>query len=203
MLISLDDGLKSNYDIAAPLLEEYGFTGWFMIPVSFLDTDRSAQVNFASTNIISYRERTDANALAMSWDDVRDLESRGHIITCHSMNHKRLSDSLSDEELCEEIVNSKSALESRLGHPVSGFTWVGGEEASYSKRAFNFLLQTRYSEIFCTNCEPIVARQNPFFLDRSNIEAHFCLNQVRLVLGGLYDRKYDAKRERIFRLLTT
>jgi hypothetical protein len=34
ILISFDDGLKSNYNIAALLLEQFGFTGWFMVPVT-------------------------------------------------------------------------------------------------------------------------------------------------------------------------
>jgi peptidoglycan/xylan/chitin deacetylase (PgdA/CDA1 family) len=201
ILISFDDGLKSNYDVAAPLLEEYGFTGWFMIPVAFLNATSAEHREFASKNQISHHGFNLAN-LAMSWDDVRDLESRGHVITCHSMQHKRLSNLLSDAELHDEIVLAKRALESRLGHPVSGFTWVGGEEWSYSRRAFHFILQANYAEVFCTNSEPIVARQNPLFLERSNIEANFGLNQIRLVLGGLYDQKYKAKRQRIHSLLT-
>ena len=202
ILISFDDGLNSQYDTAAPLLEEFGFTGWFMLPVSFLDTASPKHAEFVLTNNISCQAGSKSDALAMSWDDARDLERRGHVITCHSMNHKRLSDSLTDAELREEIVGAKSALEARLGHPVSGFTWVGGEEAAYSKRAFDFMLEAGYAEIFCTNCEPIVARHDRRFLDRSNIEAHFNMNRVRLVLGGLYDRKYNAKRKRVFNLLT-
>lgn len=201
LLISFDDGLKSNYDVAAPLLEEFGFTGWFMIPVSFIDADCAAHTEFASVNHIAHQGLNPGD-LAMSWEDIKDLERRGHVITCHSMNHKRLSDSLTDEELHEEIVLSKNVLESRLGHSVSGFTWVGGEESSYSRRAFDYMVQAKYTEVFCTNCEPIVAQQHPLFLNRSNIESSFSLNQVRLVLGGLYDRKYEAKRQRIFSRLT-
>jgi peptidoglycan/xylan/chitin deacetylase (PgdA/CDA1 family) len=201
LIISFDDGLRSNYEIATPLLEEFGFTGWFMVPVAFLETDSAHHDEFAATNTIIH-QGLHSNALGLSWDDVRDLEKRGHVITCHSMNHRRLSDSLSDEQLHEEIVRSKNLMESRLGHPVTGFTWVGGEEFSYSRRAFKTMVQANYSEIFCTNNEPIVARHNPFFLERSNIEAHFNMNQVRLVLGGLYDRKYTAKRQRVFKLLT-
>jgi peptidoglycan/xylan/chitin deacetylase (PgdA/CDA1 family) len=201
LIISFDDGLRSNYEIATPLLEEFGFTGWFMVPAALLETDSTHHEEFAVTNTIIH-QGLHANALGLSWDDVRDLERRGHVITCHSMNHRRLSDSLSDEQLHEEIVRSKSLMESRLGHPVTGFTWVGGEEFSYSRRAFNTMMQANYSEIFCTNNEPIVAQQNPLFLERSNIEAHFSMNQVRLVLGGLYDRKYAAKRQRVFNLLT-
>ena len=202
ILISFDDGLKSNYDVAAPLLEEFGFTGWFMIPASFLDASSTAQAEFALTNQIAH-QGLHSGDLAMSWENVRDLEKRGHVITCHSMNHRRLSNSLTDNQLHEEIVLSKCLLESRLGHPVSGFTWVGGEESSYSKRAFITIVEANYSEVFCTNSSPIVAHQNPLFLDRSNIESHFSLNQVRLVLGGLYERKYAAKRQRVFKLLTT
>jgi peptidoglycan/xylan/chitin deacetylase (PgdA/CDA1 family) len=201
IIISFDDGLKSHYEVAAPLLEEYGFTGWFMIPVAFLNATSAEQPEFASENHISHHGLNSDN-LAMSWDDVRELESRGHVITLHSMHHKRLSDSLSDVELHEEIVLAKTMLESRLGHPVSGFTWVGGEEASYSRRAFRFILQANYDEVFCTNSHPIMAKQNPLFLERSNIEANFGLNQIRLVLGGLYDQKYKAKRQRIHSLLT-
>jgi peptidoglycan/xylan/chitin deacetylase (PgdA/CDA1 family) len=201
LIISFDDGLRSNYEIATPLLEEFGFIGWFMVPAALPETDSAGHEEFAVTNTIIH-QGLNANALGLSWDDVRDLERRGHVITCHSMNHQRLSDSLSDEQLHEEIVRSKSLMESRLGHPVTGFTWVGGEEFSYSRRAFNTMVQANYSEIFCTNNEPIVARQNPLFLERSNIEAHFSMNQVRLVLGGLYDRKYAAKRQRVFNLLT-
>src|ERR1043165_5233388 len=28
LIISFDDGLRSNYDVARPLLEKYGFPGW-------------------------------------------------------------------------------------------------------------------------------------------------------------------------------
>jgi hypothetical protein len=35
LIISFDDGDLSNYSVAAPLLEKYGFTGWFFIPTGF------------------------------------------------------------------------------------------------------------------------------------------------------------------------
>jgi peptidoglycan/xylan/chitin deacetylase (PgdA/CDA1 family) len=201
LLISFDDGLKSNYEIAAPLLEEFGFTGWFMIPVAFLDSPGEAQERFAVNNRISHHGLHKGN-LAMSWDDVRDLERRGHVVTCHSMNHRRLTKDLTDAQLHDEIIESKTQIESRLGHPVSGFTWVGGEESSYSPAAFRSIVKANYTEVFCTNCEPISAHHNPMFMDRSNVESHFSMSQVRMVLGGLYDRKYSSKRQRIFSLLT-
>ena len=202
LIISFDDGFKSNYEIAAPLLEEFGFTGWFMIPYAFIDAKNDSHTEFALQNNIAYDSLVQSGDLAMSWDDIRDLERRGHIITCHSMNHKRLSDELTDAQLQEEIILSKAMLEAKLGHPITGFTWVGGEEESYSRRAFKFIQQAKYTEVFCTNSEPITGKQNQYFLERSNIEVDFNMSKLRLVLGGLYDKKYKRKRERIFKLLT-
>ena len=33
LILSFDDGLRSNFDVAAPLLEKFGFTAWFFIPI--------------------------------------------------------------------------------------------------------------------------------------------------------------------------
>src|SRR5262245_51829903 len=38
LILTFDDGYRDNAIVAAPLLEEFGFTGWFMIP-SDLVTD--------------------------------------------------------------------------------------------------------------------------------------------------------------------
>ena len=38
VLISFDDGLYSNYEVAAPLLEKYGLTGWFFVPVGIVES---------------------------------------------------------------------------------------------------------------------------------------------------------------------
>ncbi len=43
LIISFDDGLSSNYSVAAPLLEKYGFHGWFFVPVDFVAAPPSEQ----------------------------------------------------------------------------------------------------------------------------------------------------------------
>lgn len=201
IIISFDDGLKTNYDIAAPLLEKHGFTGWFMIPVAFPKMDIITQHLFASSSKILHSVKDSKQPVAMSWDNINDLERNGHFITCHTMNHKWLSDKLGDDEFNEEIVLSKKELEYELGHEVTGFTWVGGNESAYSKRAFEFIKSAGYKEVFCTNSELIKHKTNNYFIERSNLHSNNSLNQVRLVLGGLYDIKYKRKKNRIFERL--
>ena len=197
LIISFDDGLRSNFDVALPLLEEYGFTGWFMIPTGFVDLDPTKQVKFAKRNLIDFHLESSCERIALSWDEVRDIERRGHVVTCHSMNHKRLSERLTQLELEIEIRNAKQLMEVRLGHEVDLFTWVGGEEWAYSRRAFDLMKESGFNYIFCTNCSCITAKQSPLFLERYHVEPDYSHNQLRLVLGGVYDIMYLQKRRRI------
>lgn len=201
LIISFDDGLRSNFDVSLPLLEEYGFTGWFMIPAGFVDLEPCRQVEFTRRMLIDFHSESNNERIALSWEEVKEIERRGHIVTCHSMNHKRLSDKLTQADLEVEIKDSKELLELRLGHPINIFTWVGGEEWGYGRRAYDKMLEAGYSLVFCTNCAPITARQSPFFLQRYHVEPDYGLNQLRLVLGGFYDFKYLWKRRRIFKNL--
>jgi len=198
LIISFDDGLRSNFDVALPLLEEYGFTGWFMIPSGFVDLVHTKQVEFAKSNLIDCHIEPSCDRIALSWDEVRELEYRGHVITCHSMNHKRLSEKLTQSELKVEINDAKQLMEIQLGHKVEIFTWVGGEEQAYSRRAFDFMKKSGFKYIFCTNCSCITAKQSSLFLERYHVEPDYSHNQLRFVLGGFYNIMYFQKRRRIF-----
>src|SRR5207248_7786988 len=37
LLITFDDGLRNNFEVASPLLEQHGFCGWFMLPAGFIE----------------------------------------------------------------------------------------------------------------------------------------------------------------------
>lgn len=199
LIISFDDGFRSNFDVALPLLEEYGFTGWFMIPPGFIESEPAKQVEFAKRSLIDFYSKSSCDRVALSWDEVREIERRRHVVTCHSMNHKRLSEKLTQLELEVEIKDAKKLLESRLGHAVNLFTWVGGEEWAYGRGAFDLMKESGFNYIFCTNCAPITARQSPLFLERYHIEPDYNHNQLRFVLGGFYDLMYTSKRRRIFK----
>jgi peptidoglycan/xylan/chitin deacetylase (PgdA/CDA1 family) len=200
LIISFDDGLRSNFDVALPLLEEFGFTGWFMVPVGLVDIPPAEQQQFAKEQQIDFfAEKNVDPRIIVSWEEIREMEERGHIITCHSMFHNRLSDKLSMDELKTEIIGSKNKLERKLQHTIDMFTWVGGEDWAYSKGAFKMMMSAEYKLIFCTNCAPITPKNSPFFLQRYHVEPFYKLNRLRFVLGGVYDFLYVWKRRRVFK----
>ncbi|HPL67770.1 MAG TPA: polysaccharide deacetylase family protein [Smithellaceae bacterium] len=201
LIISFDDGLRSNSKVAASLLEEYGFTGWFMVPAFVPELGNGMDRKFAVKANISYTDEDPKGRLFMSWDDLHMLSTHGHEICCHSMHHKRLGEFLTPLELKEEIYKSRAVMESILERPIDSFAWVGGEDYSYSKAAFEEMQSAGYKRIFSTNCYPILPRQTPFCLERNHVSSNFNINEVRLSIGGFYDLLYYRKRARTNRVL--
>jgi peptidoglycan/xylan/chitin deacetylase (PgdA/CDA1 family) len=203
LLLSFDDGLRSHADVVAPLLEKYGFTGWFNVPVGFVETPAGEQKAFGREHQITCDARDFADdRIAMSWADVLRLDTR-HEICCHGWEHRRLSAKLSPGELEHEIVASKRKLEEVLGHTVAGFTWIGGEEWAYSGEAARRIHEAGYEFGFMTNNAVIRPGAERLQIQRTNIEASFDPRFVRLCLSGFYDALYLPKRRRVNRLTAT
>lgn len=201
IIVSFDDGLRSNTTVAAPLLEEFGFTGWFMIPALVPDLDRTTERAFARDRLIQFVCEDDEQRLFMSWDEVRALAERGHEICGHSYGHKRLGENLTAAELEEEIAQPKRLLEAKLNRPIAAFAWVGGEERAFSKQAFDKIKASDYELLFSTNCRPITAGQTPWCLERYHVDVSYSLNEVRFATSGVYDMLYAPKRRRVAKTL--
>ena len=137
LIISFDDGTRSHYEVAAPLLEKYGFTGWFFVPSGWVLEENAAKPEFIGDNI------------TLTPEQLRYLDEN-HVVGCHSETHCRLSEDLGPEKLKFETLEAKTSLEKLLGHPVDIFCWVGGEEYTYSKTAADFIKQG-YDLSFMTN----------------------------------------------------
>lgn len=193
LLLTFDDGYRSNHDIAAPLLEKYGFRGCFFVPQAFVAESRSAaDAAFARGDPLEPEPR-------MTWAECADLEARGHSIGCHTRSHVRLSDRLSAEQLADEITAAGRDIGERLGRRIDDFCWVGGEEWSYGTAAFAEIRRAGYKRVFATNLLPLSPGSSPLWIERTNIEADWSLAQVRFYLSGLMDIAYAPKRRRLRR----
>ncbi len=189
LIISFDDGLKSNYDVAMPLLEKYGFIGWFFIPVGLIGTGNCKLQDNTSNNDCGY----------MTWGNVIELSKR-HIIGCHTLTHCRLFSNISEDKLESEIINSKKILEKKLKKKNKIFCWVGGEENTYTAKASKYIQKAGYKYSFMTNNELISYNTDRFHLQRTNIEADWSLHLVKFYLSGIIDIIYTKKRNRINKL---
>lgn len=100
--ITFDDGCETDLLAAAPVLREFGFHATFYVTAGFLDKP-------------GY----------LTSQQLRELNSAGLEIGCHSMTHPYLSD-LSDSDLKREIAGAKTRIEEILSHPIEHFSCPGG-----------------------------------------------------------------------------
>ena len=199
LLLSFDDGCRSHAEVAAPLLEQHGFVGWFFVPAAFPDADVEGQRYYAREHSISAWSDGDPR-VALTWDEVRYLDQH-HVVGCHTLDHLRLSAELGEPELRRQILGGKQRLEEQLGHAVESFSWVGGEEWSYSAPAARCLADAGFRAVFGTNNRTFRPGQDLLRIERTNVEADYEPALLRFQLSGLMDLAYAPKRRRLERAL--
>jgi peptidoglycan/xylan/chitin deacetylase (PgdA/CDA1 family) len=99
VVITIDDGYGSIYDIAYPMLKEYGFTATLFIYTDFVG----------------------ATGMSVTWDQLREMKAAGFEIESHSVTHSDLTlkqDGESDDayraRITRELVDSKAILDREL-----------------------------------------------------------------------------------------
>jgi peptidoglycan/xylan/chitin deacetylase (PgdA/CDA1 family) len=99
VLITMDDGYRSVYDIAYPILKKYGFTAILFIPTSFVSTSR----------------------MAITWEQLKEMQMNGFTIGSHSVYHSDLSQPKESEthaeylaRIKEELYGSKKIIDQKL-----------------------------------------------------------------------------------------
>lgn len=110
VIITFDDAWRDQYEYALPILEALGLRAVF----------------YAYTATIGSPD-------TMSWDELRELARRGHVIGCHSATHSDLArpfafehDARYAQRLQREIAGARAVMEQELGLPVAHFCYPYG-----------------------------------------------------------------------------
>lgn len=198
IVLTFDDGLRSNYEVAAPLLEKHGFQGWFFVPIGLVTLPPRQQPRSADGQLVTHGNDVSRDPrVFMRAQELRDLAHR-HIIGCHTSSHVRLSEALPPATLDFEILDAKRMLEETMGKPVDSFAWVGGEEWAYSSGAAR-RIEREFRFAFTTNSRAVRATTSALQIDRTHVEADYPAYLVRFQLSGIMDLRHAGKRKRVAR----
>jgi peptidoglycan/xylan/chitin deacetylase (PgdA/CDA1 family) len=125
--ITFDDGNRTQFQHAVPLLAEFGFKANFFVTAGW----------------------TDVNKGSMDTRELREISDAGHTVGAHGLTHKLLTH-CSDDELRQELSVSKEKLEQATGKQVSTISMPGGR---YNQRVLKACAAAGYAEVFTS--EPI------------------------------------------------
>lgn len=125
LIVSVFEGYRNSYDVLAPMLEKYGFVGWFFMITGFINSPVAEQLSFAEHHDIDMltHEYPDGR-YALTWNQLRELDKK-HVIASHTRSHTLLS-SLPPDVQRQEVIDSQADFKKELGHPVRSFVSLTG-----------------------------------------------------------------------------
>ena len=151
IILSLFEGYRNNYDVYLPLLEQYGFTGWFFIISEFLNIPIREQRQYAKDHDIDPCEAGEDGygdgRIALNWEELKEI-SKKHLVICHTKTHYRITQDTCEDIMYDEIVNSKLEIQKHIDRKVDMFCWLGGERFGFNKKASELIKEAEYSYVF-------------------------------------------------------
>ena len=128
VILNFDDGRKSQFTYAKPILDKYGFKATFYIVCNYIENKPGF----------------------MDWKEVKQLYDEGHDIGSHGMNHRDLT-KFSTKVVNSELANSKKCLEDH-GIDVTSFAYPFNK-GSNDRNVIEIL--SRYYDLGRTASDPL------------------------------------------------
>jgi peptidoglycan/xylan/chitin deacetylase (PgdA/CDA1 family) len=151
ILLTFDDGFKSNYAAAETILKEMGIKAVFFITPNFINCRTRNEVKaFVAENLFLSQYSPDKvpdYMEPMSWEELAQLNQDGHCIGSHTLSHPRLSQLTDMNIMKKEIIESGELLQERIGTSIDFFAYPFGKVSNVDKRFFEIAAK-RYRYLF-------------------------------------------------------
>lgn len=165
VVITIDDGFKSTYTLAYPILKKYNF----------------------SATLFLYTDFIEKNSSSLTWEEIREMTKNNIEIGSHTLSHCNLLRYKENESydsyisrIKKEIFLSKEILESKMGGKVKFFAYPYGV---YSPIIKNIVIQAGYEGILNANSMSNNLNADPFSLNRQIISGQSPLNSFIQILN--------------------
>ncbi len=119
VVLTFDDGWRSQYVYAFPVLKKYGFTATFFIYTDAIDHDHF-----------------------LTWDQVRAMNDTGMTIGGHTESHPYLPDIHDPAQLRKEIIGGKHIIENQIHQKIDLFAYPFGH---YRDEVINIVKEAGYA----------------------------------------------------------
>jgi peptidoglycan/xylan/chitin deacetylase (PgdA/CDA1 family) len=177
--ITFDDGLRSCYDNAFPILAER------KIPAAFFIVTE----NTAAPSVVEGRFcKREASSMPyfyeyLTWSECAEMLKAGMTIGSHTSSHVKLAD-LNANEVRRQLIESKKAIEEKLGTECKHFACPWGRPGKdFNNRDVNIAKEVGYRSFLTTRRGKNQSGSSPFVLMRDHIHANWKNYQLRYFLS--------------------
>lgn len=151
VVLTFDDGYKSFYDNAFPLLKKYQFKA----------------IEFVITNVTTY-------PAYLSWNQIIELDKSGLVeIGAHTRTHPSLN-TLSKSGIDNEVKGSKSDIESHIGKTIHWFAYPYG---TYNDLVISSVKDAGFTGAVSVIYSPVQSADKLYFLPRVMVDGRFSLDE--------------------------
>ena len=121
-VVTFDDGYRSVYEEAFPVLQRYGIAATVFLTVGGQRDGHPGQ------RLPALEQRS-----MLAWNEIREMQRAGIHFGAHTLTHPDLT-RLAPEALEREVVDSKNAIEDALGSSVDSFAYPYGRYDARSRK---------------------------------------------------------------------
>lgn len=174
VLVTIDDGCVSTFEVALPILQKY----------------RVPAVAFITSSLIGMGE-LGLPERYMDWDELRACAKAGLTIGSHAYSHRSLGQ-LPIEDARDEARQSREQLEAELGQKVISFAYPFGTHGDFNPETDRALMEAGYEVAFNSQHGNIHfgshrAKTGLISLPRIKVEGGEPLLMFRLLVNGAMD----------------
>jgi peptidoglycan/xylan/chitin deacetylase (PgdA/CDA1 family) len=146
VLITFDDGYRSNLDVAVPVLQKFNYPAVVFVPTHFIGGYNAFDAD------ISYEPKE----AICNWKELKELDKNGISMQSHGVMHRHFSQ-LTKDEIRTEIVKSKADLENKLGKAIDVFSYPYGDKGLDTNETDIILKDAGYKAAFLYGGKPFKA----------------------------------------------
>ena len=195
ILLSFDDGFKSNRKLAEEVLNELNIKALFFIISDFVGAKKqSEKYKKIIHNIYPSGPIKSELSDPMDHDDIKFLISSGHQIGCHTLSHQMLYKTSSLNELNKELVSSKNTLEKDFDIKIKHFAFPFGTFDSINQTSLKILdknYQFIHSGLRGNN------KKTTKLIYRDAVNPEMTINRFKAFLIGNADFLYKRKFKKL------
>lgn len=173
--ITFDDGYRSVYSVAAPILEKHGFPSTVYLNTALVgeETHRASDSNLGHYPHEEF----------LLWKEVAELDRMGWTIGSHGVDHVDLT-RLTDANVAQQLRGSRGEIESRLGKQCRHFCYTWGNN---SQKVRHLVSEAGYDTAVAAIHGTLHSKSDLMALERVDVRRDYCLNDFKAVIEGDWD----------------